>query len=83
MTVRTIKTTKGEAEEILANRLRHIYRSDKQVFRNGDVIEFLVIHNHKPVAHKIDDKAYVVTSVEDCMTAPVLKGWQLIGFRSM
>lgn len=83
MIVRTIKTTVGEAEEIITDRLRHIYRSDKELFRKGDVIEFLVIKDRKRIPHKIDNASYVITSVENSLTAPVLKRYQIIGFREL
>ena len=82
MVVRTIKTTYGEAEAILNNR-RHIFRSDKTAIKEGDIIQFNVVKQTKPVLHSITNKAYIVTSVEDCMTAPVAKGFKVIGFTTV
>lgn len=83
MTVRTIKTTEEEANRILENKVRFIFRSDKDCFRETDIIQFRVIKNLHDVLHKIDSKKYVVTAVMDCMTAPVVKGYQFIAFREI
>lgn len=83
MTVRTIKTTEEEANRILENKVRFIFRSDKDCFREADIIQFRVIKNLHDVLHKIDSKKYVVTAVMDCMTAPVVKGYQFIAFREI
>ena len=44
---------------------------------------FNVIKQNKPVLHRIESKLFVVTSVDDCMTAPVQRGFKLIGIRMM
>lgn len=82
MTVRTIRTTKAEADHILTDKLRHVYRSDKEHIRAGDIIQFLVYRDGKPVTHAISGKSYVVTIVQDNGLAPVNAGWQAVGFRS-
>jgi len=81
MTVRTIRTTKIEADHIINNQLHHIFRSNKERIRAGDTIQFLVYKDGKPVAHSINSRAYVVTIVQDDGLAPVQAGWQAVGFR--
>ena len=83
MTIRTIKTTEEEANKILENKVRFIFRSDKDCFRETDIIQFRVIKNLHDVLHKIDSKKYVVTAVMDCMTAPIVEGYQFIAFREV
>lgn len=82
MVCRTIKVGYGEAEAILKDK-RFIFRSDKTAIKVGDIIQFNVVKQMKPVLHSITNRAYVVTSVDDSMTAPVVKGFKVIGFRSM
>ena len=60
-----------------------IFRSDKDCYTDGDVIEFRVIKNEKEVLHRINSRKYVVTAVMDCMQAPIEKGYMFIGFRQM
>lgn len=79
---RTIKTNPREAQEILMHR-RFIFRSDKEFFKVGDVLQFMVIRNEKPALHSISNKYYLITSVDDCMTAPVQRGFKLLGIREM
>ena len=83
MTIRTIKTNEAEANRIIENKVRFLFRSDKECFRENDIITFRVIKNLHDVLHKIDSKRYVVTAVMDCMTAPVVKGYQFIAFREI
>ena len=82
MVVRTIKTNLREAEEILRYK-RHIFRSDKIEIKAGDIIQFLVMKQAKPVLHSIDAKSYIVTSVDDYLTAPLIKGARLIGIKEV
>ena len=83
MTVRTIKTTKTEADHIMGNKLHHVFRSNKEHIRAGDVIQFLAYKDGKPLVHSINGKSFVVTIVQDCGLAPVQDGWQAVGFRNM
>ena len=83
MTVRTIKTTEKEADMIVGNKIRFIFRNDRDFFKENDIIKFRVIKNLHDMLHKIDSKRYVVTAVTDCMNAPVIKGYQLIAFREI
>lgn len=83
MTVRTIKTTKAEADRIIENKVHHIFRSANERIRAGDVIQFLAYKDGKPVTHKINSKGYIVTIVQDSGLAPVQDGWQAVGFRNM
>lgn len=83
MTVRTIKTHSAEADRICDNKIRFIFRNAREHIKEGDVIQFLCIKDKRPVLHKINNRSFVVTEVNDCMTAPVAKGFQVIGFRRM
>ena len=83
MTVRTVKTNMEEAAKILNDKVRYIFRSDKDSIKEGDIIQFLCIKNMKPALHEINNKSFVVTDVRDCMNAPIDKGVQIIGFRRL
>lgn len=83
MTIRTIKTTEGEANKIIEGKVRFIIRSDRDFFKENDIIKFRVIKNLHDVLHKIDSKKYVVTAVMDYMDAPIVKGYQFIAFREV
>lgn len=83
MTMRTIKTTEEEANKILENKIRFIFRSDRDYFKEGDLIAFRVVKNLNPVLHKIDKRGYIVTAVMDYRDAPVVKGYQFIAFREV
>lgn len=83
MTTRTIKTNEVEANKIIENKIRFIFRSDKDFFKENDIIKFRVIKNFHDVLHKIDSKTYVVTSIMDHMNAPIEKGYQFIAFREI
>lgn len=80
MTIRTIKTTEEEANKIIENKVRFVIRSDKDFFKENDIIKFRVIKNLHDVLHKIDSKKYVVTVVMDHLDAPIVKGYKFIGF---
>lgn len=83
MTIRVIKTNEIEAEKILTNKVRFVFRNEKDSFKAGDIIEFLVVKNKRPVTSRLDSKKYVVTAVLGKYDAPVMDGFQLIGFREL
>ena len=83
MTMRIIKTTEDEANRILDNKVRFVFRNDKACFKVNDIIQFRVIKNLHDVLHKIDRKRYIVTEVLDCTLAPVVEGYQFIAFREI
>lgn len=83
MSTRTVKTTMEEAQKILEHKKHFIFRNEREYFKIGDVIQFMVMKNQKPALHSISGKTYAVTSVDDCMTAPVQRGFKLIGIRMM
>lgn len=83
MVIRTVKTNPREAEEIMQMHKGFFFRSEKDAIKVNDIIQFNVIKQNKPVLHRIETKLFVVTSVDDCMTAPVAKGFKLIGIRMM
>ena len=83
MTIRTIKTTEVEANKIIDNKLRFIIRSNRDCFKENDIIQFRVIKNLHDVLHKIDARKYVVTSVMDHRDAPIVEGYQFIAFREV
>ena len=83
MTIRTIKTTEEEANKIIQNKVRFVIRSNKDFFKENDIIKFRVIKNLHDVLHKIDSKKYVVTAVMNHMDAPIVKGYQFISFREV
>lgn len=81
MTIRTIKTNMVEATKIFEDKVRYIFRTDKEAIKEGDVIQFLCVKDKRPSLHQINNKSFVVTDVRDCMNAPIDKGVQIIGFR--
>lgn len=81
MTTRTIKTNEEEAQRIMDNKLSFIIRSDKDIFHENDIIEFMVMKDKKPVTRSITGKAFIVTTVMDWLQGNVVKGHQIIGFR--
>ena len=83
MTMRTIKTTEGEANRIIENKVRFVIRNEKDCFKENDIIQFRVIKNLHDVLHKIDSKKYVVTAVMNHRDAPIVEGYQFIGFREV
>lgn len=83
MIVRTVKTARTEADLIMGDKVRHVFRSSKEHIRAGDIIQFLVYRDGKPVTHSINGRAYVVTAVHDGGMAPVQRGWQVVAFRQL
>ena len=83
MTMRTIKTTEGEANRIIENKVRFVIRNEKDCFKENDIIQFRVIKNLHDVLHKIDSKKYVVTAVMNHRDAPIVEGYQFIAFREV
>lgn len=81
MTQYTIKTNEAEAGDILTGNKRYIIRSDKDAIKAGDLIRFQLIKNMKPVYHQVSRVPYVVTIVDDYLTAPIAKGHKLVSFR--
>lgn len=81
MITRTIKTNEAEAEKILTNKVRFVFRNINEPYKVGDIIQFLVFKNRRPVLSKLNSKKYVVTAVMDNNDAPVNEGFQFIGFR--
>ena len=83
MVVRTIKITSAEADKLLNNVISCVFRTDKEYIRAGDIVQFLVIKDTKPVLHQINSRSYVVTCVNDSANAPIDRGFQLISVRSV
>lgn len=83
MTIRTIKTTEAEANKIIDGKIRFIIRGDRDFYKENDIIKFRVIKNLHDVLHKIDSKKYVVTAVMNHRDAPIVEGYQFIGFREV
>ena len=83
MTMRTIKTTEGEANRIIENKVRFVIRNERDCFKENDIIQFRVIKNLHDVLHKIDSKKYVVTAVMNHRDAPIVEGYQFIAFREL
>ena len=83
MTIRTIMTHDAEANEILENKIRFMFRGDKEHFKVNDVIHFRVMKGGKEILHKINSKAYVITAIVDHANAPIEDGFLLIGFREL
>lgn len=83
MTMRTIKTTEGEANRIIENKVRFVIRNEKDCFKENDIIQFRVIKNLHDVLHKIDSRKYVVTAVMNHRDAPIVEGYQFIAFREV
>lgn len=83
MVIRTIKVNESEAKTIHSGDKRFILRSDKDVFNKGDVINFMVYKNARPLMNRGESRSYVVTNTYDRGTAPLESGFQLISFREI
>ena len=81
MTQYTIKTNEKEVKEILTGAKRYIIRADKDAIKEGDIIKFQLMKSQKPVYHQISKRAYMVTIVDDYLTAPIARGTKLVSFR--
>lgn len=81
MTVRTLRSNKEESDAIVEDKLRFVIRSDKEFFKANDVIHFQCYEGKRPVHHANNKVGYVVTMIRDHMSAPIEKGYQIIGFR--
>ena len=81
MTQYTIKTNEDEVKAILNGEKRYIIRSEKDAIKKGDEIRFQLMKQQKPVYHQISKFKYVVTIVDDYLTAPIAKGCKLISFK--
>lgn len=83
MTIRTIPTTAHEADLILEGKRGFIIRGDKDFYKPCDLIQFRVTASQRTVYHKIEKASFVVTEVLDSSTAPIERGYQLIGVRRL
>lgn len=83
MTIMMIKTNEKEADRIIENKVRFMFRSESDNIREGDIITFRCIKAGKEILHKIGNKRYVVTGVMDHTTAPILAGYKFVAFRDM
>lgn len=81
MITRVIKTNEAEAEKILSNKVRFIFRNINEPYKVGDIVQFLVYKDKRPVLSRINSKKYVVTAVLDNGDAPINEGFLLVGFR--
>jgi len=81
MTVRTIRTSCEEAERIADGKQTFIFRSESDGYRVNDVFNFQCYKDGRPVTHRNNKYGYVVTMIQDHMTAPVERGFVLINFR--
>ena len=81
MTEYTFKTNMNEVDEILSGNKRYVIRSDKEAIKKGDIIRFQLIKSMKPVHHLITKRKYIVTMVDDYLTAPIPKGCKLVCFK--
>lgn len=82
----TVKTNEKEANAVLSRDKSWLVRSDKGVLKNvkpGDIIKLQLIKNLKPVYHPISKKAYVVTIVDNYITAPIAKGSIIISLKEV
>ena len=82
MTIRNIKTTEIEANEILEKGKRIIFRAS-QYYEIGNKITFLVFKKGKPVLNKIQNKRYEITAVLTNENAPIEPGYTVIGFKEI
>lgn len=83
MTVRTIKTNEVESNRIADHHQRFILRSSNERYRHNDIFHLQCYKNGKPVAHKVNKPAWVITLIMDDTLLPLEKGYQLIGFREL
>ena len=83
MTIRTILVTPEKANKVLKDKFGHAFRSEKEYFKEGDIITLRVVKKQKTVLHSVDKHTYIVTTVLDCMNAPLEKGYQFIEYREV
>lgn len=81
MTEYTIPTNEKEVNAIINGDKRFIIRSGRDAIKAGDQITFQLIKNQRKVYHQISEKRYVVTMVDDYLTAPIAKGCKLVSFK--
>lgn len=79
MTTYTIRTNKYEADQILRENKMYVLRTDTIDYGLGDVFDFLVIQDKKPVKHPITDYKYMVSAVD--RGDPIRDGIVLVGFK--
>ena len=74
-----IRTNKHEADQILRGNKMYVLRSDNADYGLGDVFDFLVIENKKPIKHPLTEQKYMISAVD--RGDPVRDGIVLIGFK--
>ena len=77
-----IKTNEAEAQAILNGDIRHIIRNVPAIKR-GDIIKFQMVKKMKSVYHPISKHTYIVTRVDDYLTAPIAEYNKLISFKEI
>ena len=80
MTQITMKTNEKEANEVWTGKRRHIIRSKKDAPKEGEWMKFQLYKDRRPVYHQVSKKTFLVTIVEDYLTAPIAKDAVLISF---
>ena len=79
MTTYTIRTNKHEADQILHGNKAYVLRTDNIDYVMGDVFDFLVIENKKPIKHPLTDHKYMISVID--RGDPIRDGIVLLGFK--
>lgn len=81
MTMRTLKTNPEESDRIADNKQNFIFRSSKEHYSVNEIFNFQCYKDKRPIIHRNNKHAYVITVIMDERTAPLEDGIQIIGFR--
>lgn len=78
MTIQIIKTTKKELKQIREENKRIIVRGTKEHYKAGNIINFMACEDG--VSEEPDNTPYRINTVLTWNSAPIEKGYQIIGF---
>lgn len=81
MTQYTLKTSESEANDIVKGLKSFVFRDSKFNIGFGDMLGFQVYKGARPIDHKIGNKKFRVTYVND--DEPIELGWKVIGFKEV
>lgn len=82
MIERIVKTNDKEADMFLTGEKSYFLRSDKERYEKGYIIWFQNIRNGNPVYHAVSKIKFEVTHIDNWVTAPITKGFQIVSVRA-
>lgn len=83
MTIRTIKSNDVECNRVADHHQRFLIRSDKERYRLNEVFHLQNYRQGRPVKHKVEKTAFLITLIMGRELLPLEDGCQLIGFREL